>query len=338
MINKLLSTWIILCLFSIGIGQTQSEYLEVGAIVEASLTATALENTYMVALTSGDRISLTLSSRQFDPLLSLLDTEGNTLISNDDSNGSLNSRIDNALIEQQGDYTIVVTSSDGEGVGEYELEYTKATSQTIEFGVRLNAILDEATLEGIYEFEGEEGDIISIQMNSEDFDSYLTLSNDDGELASDDDGAGSLNALISSYLLPETGTYYIRASSFSSDSSGDYDLLLNQVETASIELNQIATVTIDGNPVYYSFTAQDGDVISVLVRSEDGLLDTSLNLQDSSGYSLYYDDNSGYIYDPEVNDINIYETGQYIVILFPPDSGETGEIELEIVSTLTDTP
>lgn len=338
MINKLLSTWIIVCLFSIGIGQTQSEYLEAGAIVEASLTATTLENNYTIALTSGDRISLVLSSRQFDPLLSLLDEDGNTLISNDDSNGSLNSRIDNFLIEEEGDYTVIVTSSDGEGAGNYELEYTKASSQTLEFGVRLNASLDEVTSEMMYEFEGEAGDLISVQMNSEDFDSYLTLSDDNGELTSDDDGAGSLNALISSFLLPETGTYYIRASSFSSDSSGDYDLILNQVETTSIELNQITRVSIDSSPIYYSFTAEAGDVISILVRSEDGLLDTSLNLQDSSGYSLFFDDNSGYIYDPEINEIVLYDTGQHIIILFPPASGETGDLELEVVSSLTDTP
>ncbi|HEX8116366.1 MAG TPA: PPC domain-containing protein, partial [Pyrinomonadaceae bacterium] len=82
-----------------------------------------------------------------------------------------------------------------------------------------------------YTFSGTAGQQILISMSSSAFDTYLYLhAPGGGLLTQDDDGGGGTNSRIpagSGFLtLPSTGTYTIRASSFSAGSTGSYSLTL----------------------------------------------------------------------------------------------------------------
>src|SRR5690606_18853597 len=108
----------------------------------------------------------------------------------------------------------------------------------------------------------------------------LTLSDPAGlELISNDDGGGSLNALIGPYTLPETGDYLITASSWSGSSSGDFELIFARAELITLEYGDTATVEFDDDNTvaYFAFEGSDGDVIDIYV---DGDVDTSLVLND----------------------------------------------------------
>lgn len=66
-----------------------------------------------------------------------------------------------------------------------------------------------------YEYEGGQGDPLTVDLVSEDFDAYLVLVGPDGrEAESDDDGGGACHARISTFL-EAAGTYRIVASSLS---------------------------------------------------------------------------------------------------------------------------
>ncbi len=72
-----------------------------------------------------------------------------------------------------------------------------------------------APVEDAYSFEGEAGQIMTIELQSEEFDPMLLLKGPDGEvLTSNDDYGGTLNATIV-IELPQAGTYSAVASSFS---------------------------------------------------------------------------------------------------------------------------
>ncbi len=72
-----------------------------------------------------------------------------------------------------------------------------------------------APVEDAYSFEGEAGQIMTIELQSEEFDPMLLLKGPDGEvLTSNDDYGGTLNSTIV-IELPEPGTYSAVASSFS---------------------------------------------------------------------------------------------------------------------------
>ncbi|MEM9089476.1 MAG: pre-peptidase C-terminal domain-containing protein [Cyanobacteria bacterium P01_F01_bin.53] len=74
-----------------------------------------------------------------------------------------------------------------------------------------------------YTFDGEAGQSMTIELQSEDFDTTLLLKGPDGEdITSNDDYGGTLNSTIV-IELPESGTYSAVASSFSGE-GGNYQI------------------------------------------------------------------------------------------------------------------
>lgn len=86
-----------------------------------------------------------------------------------------------------------------------------------------DAVLDGGEYYEIYTFEGTEGQVIAIDLVSEEFDTYLVVFGPDGErLAENDDGDDS-NARIW-LTLPSTGTYTVWATSYGVGEVGSYQL------------------------------------------------------------------------------------------------------------------
>lgn len=80
-----------------------------------------------------------------------------------------------------------------------------------------------APMEDAYSFDGDAGQTMTIELQSEDFDPILLLKGPDGEvLTSNDDYGGTLNSTIV-IELPEAGTYNAVASSFSGQ-GGNYQI------------------------------------------------------------------------------------------------------------------
>ena len=78
-------------------------------------------DSYEIAGSAGQRVSISLDSSEFDPFLGLMDSEGNLLVSNDDaSESNLNSYISFTL-PTDGIYTVVATSFDPLSNGGYRL-------------------------------------------------------------------------------------------------------------------------------------------------------------------------------------------------------------------------
>jgi tetratricopeptide (TPR) repeat protein len=93
--------------------------------------------------------------------------------------------------------------------------------------VRAEAILQQqGTLqpaEDEYAFDAEAGQVLAIVMDSEDFDTVLTLMGPNGdEVAFNDDSGGTLNSRII-YSVPTTGNYTIVARSYSGQ-GGNYNI------------------------------------------------------------------------------------------------------------------
>lgn len=89
--------------------------------------------------------------------------------------------------------------------------------------------LEDGSHYDLYAFDGQAGEAINVTLSSDDFDAYLALAQHvGGELkviTSDDDGAGDLDARIST-VLPRTGRYIVRANSLGEGEIGDYTIEL----------------------------------------------------------------------------------------------------------------
>ncbi|MEL6407732.1 MAG: PPC domain-containing protein [Chloroflexota bacterium] len=105
--------------------------------------------------------------------------------------------------------------------------------EEIEVGDSVDGEADDEVVE--YEIELEEGQEIEISVESDDFDTYLTLLDEDGdEVASDDDGGDDLNSLII-YEVEDDGTYTIEVGAFpnGADADGDFELSVEEVGNSS---------------------------------------------------------------------------------------------------------
>lgn len=125
-----------------------------------------------------------------------------------------------------------------------------------------------APMEDTYTFDGEMGQSMTIELQSEEFDTILMLKGPNGEvLTSNDDYGGTLNSTIV-FELPESGTYSAVASSFSGQGgsyqieirpaseyeqvfSRAYNLSISEDFADSIEAYTAAIALDDTNPGAY---------------------------------------------------------------------------------------
>lgn len=178
-----------------------------------------------------EAISLILNSLDFDPIVSVRSTDGSMLAVNDDSETSINSQLD-TLLSEQGLYFVVVESYDdfesgtfvigynaslesiaaateGGGEGTEAVDSPSADAVTIVYGDQIDSSLDGE--ERRFSFTGTEGDVLTIEMGSNNLDAFISLVDEEGEIIGQDDDSGqAFNALLE-VTLPADGTYIIVA-------------------------------------------------------------------------------------------------------------------------------
>lgn len=194
---------------------------------------------------------------------------------------------------------------------------------------------------GFYEpvtFEGQEGDLVTISMESEPGDTYLMLEDPSGQRVARNDDYDSLNSRIE-HTLQSSGEYTIIATSFSANDTFPYTLTLtggavNQ-DLRSISYDETKTGRLDdsdptGQRGFYepvTFDGSEGDVITISMSSPG---DTYLKLQDPSGNVVTEDDDGGDSYNSRINQYALESDGEYTVIATSYSSGATFLYDLSV--------
>ncbi|HEU0301588.1 MAG TPA: hypothetical protein VFR37_19160 [Longimicrobium sp.] len=267
----------------IQVGQTVT-----GALQEGDLTVfdRGRFRAYRFQATRGQRLVATLESDAFDPYLIVSRVVGplvEEIDSDDDGGDGTNSRL-RVTIPESGTYLVVAQSFSEDGMGAYTLglqvapEPTTGQGRTIAPGQTVTGELaetdnpdeEEDRYYDLYTFTGRPGQRITIEMESEDFDTYLNLGRmEDGEfvsVASDDDsGEEGTNSRIA-HVVDEEGEYQVRATSFS-EASGAYTLTLRE---------RVSRAAGPPRPI------SSGQEMSGQLDEQDGTLDT-----DGSYYELW---------------------------------------------------
>jgi len=179
------------------------------------------------------RVDLTGS---FDTYLYVTRMDGTILGEDNDAGEGTGSRVQLNLTA--GTYAVWATSALPGVTGTYSVTVTPAdlsctSATTITAGQTVtgsltstDCLVDGAYYTDFYRFTLTQVTTTRIALNSTAFDSYLILRNSAGSLvASDDEGGGNGNALISMQL--PAGTYYIEASTYESVETGAYALALS---------------------------------------------------------------------------------------------------------------
>ena len=284
----------------------------------ASSDSGAPADLYRFSGRAGQRVAITMKADGFDTYLELFDANHNSLATDDDSAGDLNSRLTHTLAED-GDYLIEARAfSSGEGPYTLNIEEIApppppsaiAFGQTVEGELTSSdATDDDGRLYDAFIFSGTEGQRVQAVMRSGDFDAYLQLGQgeeDFSEIASDDDGLGQGTDARLIFTLPETGDYVLRARSWSRDAKGLYALELQDLggepspgslligSTVRGRLTERASITDDG--IYYDayhFKAKADEKLrfTLIASSFDAVIEVGEE-KDGDYFKLEEDDDS----------------------------------------------
>lgn len=326
---------------------SQSDYfdqfpeIQVGQTINGVIAADGSEynwagpfNVYRFDAEAGTRYRINLESIEMYPRVSLLSVvkgitdvmevgEGDYY----DSDDALSARI-RFIARSSGTYLIVAQAYDSEG-GSYQLSVLDlpppppATAVPVAVNTTLTGALDDNSAiyithwdseakQDLYSIELAPGQRIEINMESNDFDTYLEfgpLHGNDLEVAMEnDDGGGDLNARLIVDAGRNGGTFGIRARSFGEYGEGTYTLRIEEYVPTPVVTNPIgAGQTVEGSlssqdglsprgtpAQIWTFTGSEGDLVIVNHMSDD--FDAYLYLGTGAGddfAELTYDDDSG---------------------------------------------
>lgn len=161
-------------------------------------------------------------------------------------------------------------------------------------------------------FTAQAGDRISIEMTSNDFDTYLELRDPDGELLREDDDSGrETDSYIENQILPVAGHYTVVARAYEADhSSGAYEIILEASNRLAYGDEMHAELE-RGQSDDWMLSARQGDRISVVVESDD--FDTVLKVIDSDGVIIAENDDSCDDRNSRVFELRVLRTDEWIV-------------------------
>jgi len=210
--------------------------LSAGAAVTGNIESASDADWFAIALTAGERYTFQLDGTGLaDPLLTLYSAGGATLARDDDSGSGNNALLSFTATSSATHF--LAASAYGNLTGGYRLsasaagtgntdDYAAATATTgrISVGGTAAGRVETANDSDWFAISLTAGQRYDFRLDgSGQNDPLLTLYSAQGAaLASDDDGGGGYNALLS-YLAPTSGTYYLGAQ-MSSGGTGAYSL------------------------------------------------------------------------------------------------------------------
>ena len=89
-----------------------------------------------------------------------------------------------------------------------------------------------------YQFEGQAGEVVSVQVTSNDFDALLSLEKSGEGVESDDDTLGNTDPWLV-VTLPETGSYTLSVEAVREGEAGSYEIRWQRVDPAMVEVYQL---------------------------------------------------------------------------------------------------
>ncbi len=302
-----------------------SARLALGAPVTGQVDFDGDTDWYAVQLRANQLYRFTLQSAASggipDPVLRLVNAEGEEIASNDDDGESLNSKLE-TMVPTAGTYYLEARNLAESGTGGYTLagqRYTlppdavgnnASTRSSITAGRPVTGVLDHARDTDWYRANLRAGQTYRVQLRSAEGDNalgdpLLVIHNAQGaELQRDDDGGGGLNSAIE-FEPAATGVYYIEARGFGDDATGNYELRLAQGDVPA-DASTDVTLSSDGDyrpgrlaPAgdsdWYAINLAQNQTVRVSLNDapQGGVGDPLLVIHDGQGAELARDDDGG---------------------------------------------
>ena len=310
--------------------------------------------------TGGETVSITARSLEaegeIDPILSVLDADGDIVADNDDHRTSRtdlaprDSLIDDftfpddgnytiqvtAFEEAEGDVEVLITDDTGGTKNETEAPETSETTDGEDITVE-DEVPDDDTF--VYEFEASEGEVLTITVRETDgqLDPKVALLDENGELlaenddhASNDSSLGPYDSQIAGFAVEASGSYTIEITGFGGV-GGSFEMTISREGGSSGQNTnppntntgdtEVIEDSIDSFDVFtHTFDAEAGDMYTFTVQAISDDFDPVVSLYLDNNYLIDNDDYGSNDSDMQTTDARIYH---YIM-------PETGEYELDV--------
>jgi hypothetical protein len=200
---------------------------------------------------------------------------------------------------------------------------------TLAYGGRVSGQINNSSPRALYYFDGLRGEVLSLSLSatSGSLDPVLAVLDANGRLvASVDDSKGSRDVKIEAFRVSQSGRYYIVVGRFGfnlGSTSGGYELDVERIGVSSDSgsalrygdsvINNITNMTPQ---VYYSFRANEGDIINISMARDAGDLDAYLQVVDSNAFVIADNDDvpGSNSLDARISNLVIQKTGTYIIV------------------------
>lgn len=299
----------------VSVGRTVTGNIEFEGDVDWYRFSARTGNRYVVSLAGAGEGGLG------DPVLRVVDADGAELAANDDSEGSLNSRLE--FIPRANGNVFIEARGYGDAYsGRYQLEVTTqrlprdsvgnstSTGGRLRTGQSITNALDFAGDTDWYRIRLEQGQSYRFTLNGAGdaalSDPMIALYDSSGaQIGLDDDGGDGLNSYLE-FTAPTTGNYYVEARGFGEEAAGGYTLAAQAGDIpASVETDAGLSADGDyregmlspaGDRDWYRVELTEGQSLRISMDSAtsgDPLGDPLLVLYGPDGAEISRDDDGG---------------------------------------------
>lgn len=298
---------------------------------------------------AGELVVIDLRSNDFDPYL-MVQTPSGEELSNDDYEGDRSRSLLSLTLGVSGEFGISVTSYWSGVVGGYDLRILRPGAEAVTSGPRRErGVLssdDETRGSGEYvdryEFVATPGQHVTVDLQSDEFDTYLIVEDPRGARSENDDTDRYGHSVVE-FDATESGTHQVLVSSYEPGLTGSYELRIEVGVAAAagrdvvaLSPGQTSTGSLaagDSRPEdgkyrdVYVFDGQAGETVSVEMTSS--AFDTYLGVLTPSGEQIENDDYEG-SRSRSLVELTLRETGRYRVYATSYSAGLTGAYQITL--------
>lgn len=187
--------------------------------------------------------------------------------------------------------------------------------------------LDEANPRDVFTIEGLRGEVIRFELSvtAGDLDPVLSVFDNSGGLALHRDDSAAGLGVQQDFTMEKTGRYFVVVARFGyglGRTAGDYELRMTRKGVLSeggstLRYNDsvIGTISDTNAEVYYTFQAEQGDILTISMVRSSGTLDPYLQVVDSERFEIAKnDDHSRDTRNARIEGLIIERTGPYIIV------------------------
>ena len=285
---------------------------------------------------------VTLESDDFDAYLYVISAENDVAVNDDAHGDTLNSEL-SVPVSAHDRLTVVATSFNRTSTGLFTIAATEepypavADGDRLEPGTSVEGFLnrDAAWHHGRpsvrFTLYAEEGENVTVDVQSRQFDAYVTVQAPYGDVYSDDDSGEGTDARLT-FVAPSSGLYDVYAAAYSESETGTFTITYSVSEHAADSI--VVTGELgprsprdDGSPYgEHPFRFESGEIVRIHARSRD--FDTVLELRNSSGRVVA--ENDDWDGTDSMVEHYIVEGGMYTVRVYPYGRDETGRYEITV--------